>query len=77
MEIEEIFEKYNGEIYIPIEEDSKHFKDIINAAACYNADVFYSKGVLTLKIYNVEYFERLLNDLFLTIICLENIFFSD
>ena len=77
MEIEEIFEKYDGEVFIPIEENSTHFKDIINIAACYNADVFYNNGVLILKIYNIEYFEKLLNDLFLTIICLENMFFRD
>ena len=65
MDIKKFFKKYNGEIYIPIKEDSDEFKDIINTSACYNADISYNEEILTIKVYNEEFFGRLLYDLIL------------
>ena len=77
MDIKELFEKYNGKLAFSINEKSIHFKKIIDIAACYNADVCYNNGVLTLKVYNMDYFYKLLHDFELYLIILEITLYND
>lgn len=60
--VAETGEKMDATIRIELPYDSPNFKELINIACCYNADVEYLDGMLVVKPYNKELITEICRD---------------